>query len=206
MESQDREETRAAGAGIAPARRNYGDFREMRVTLSEGEYRSGVLFARIRYEENVEDNYDPKFNAPDYGTPKSKKIMVDGVLAEIAAAKALNVYCNVLEQRRGAPDIGGNVPIEIRSSAYRRGDMIVHGVSKDGNLPVIRVCQLSPREFVLEGWNFANVVRAHTKYEDKFNNERPAYFAPPRLLRKMSEFVEWLDEERHLKIMELNNV
>lgn len=146
---------------------------EIIVTLTDEEMLQGARIGVTRQLENLKA--DLKDRGGKKGAGEGYGLHVVGAQAEIAAAKALNVYYH--ETIFAAPDIVG---CEIRSTEYANGNLILH--DSDIDKPRAILVTFHKNIFTLCGW----IVPADF-ISDKYRNPKyNSYWVPQSLLRPMS--------------------
>lgn len=114
---------------------------------------------------------------------------VVGSQAELAAAKALNLYWSGIEGVN-APDVGFKV--QIRAVTEKTHKLMLQPRDKDDEPFVCVYCR--PPRFALMGWIFARDGKLE-KYWGEFGAPgRPAFFIPRSDFRPMPELCAWLVE------------
>lgn len=150
----------------------------MEVTLTPEEMlQASVTGARRRIlalEQGRKDRYG-------WGNMDYWGIDIEGCLAELAAAKAMGLYWGgISDSARDEGDING---IEVRSTKYKKGSLILHPDDPDERVFIL-VVGAAP-EYNVAGW-----IRAKHGKKDKWWQERqkgrPCYFVPQDALKDVS--------------------
>lgn len=100
---------------------------------------------------------------------------VEGCRAEIAFAKAANVYWTSPGAQADKGDVGR---YEVRSTDRAGGSLILH--PKDPDRVFVLVVAKTPVLFDVVGWIYASAGKAKRFWRDDVRH--PAFFVPPRML------------------------
>lgn len=108
------------------------------------------------------------------------QLFIDGALSECALAKYLNVYW------AGCGEINGLdvADVEVRSTKYHNGMMIMHKSDKDD----VKYYLLTGSEgkYIIRGWIYGREGK-QDKYWTVKTDRPPAYWIPQNVLHDMSE-------------------
>lgn len=105
---------------------------------------------------------------------------IDGALAELAVAKALNVYWSGV--RADPFDLPGDCGhLQVRSTRHRSGKLIVHPTDPD-ECAFVLVIASPPSQFLLAGWAYAADAKSDRWWADPTGNGRHVYFVPQSAL------------------------
>jgi hypothetical protein len=150
--------------------------------LTFGEMSMAAAIASLRYTCNVIKQRPHQYGQTDYRWP------VDGLCAEIAAARYLNLYWNGDVNNKKERDVGGLVDVRSCEPGLR---MILHPEDPDGTPFVLAWVDLPG--VALMGWMLAREGKLPEFWEDPHGG-RPAYFVPKHRLHDMAMLPEWVDD------------
>lgn len=110
-------------------------------------------------------------------------IHIEGALAELAVAKARNSYWTALARDPG--ELPGDVGhVQVRSTKYRNGSLIVHPEDPD-DAPFVLVVRYDEHTFHVIGWLYGKEAKQDEFWTDKNGNGRFAFFVPQGRLKQV---------------------
>lgn len=109
---------------------------------------------------------------------------IGGALAEYAVAKYLDCNWSQQPENMRIPDVGGTV--EVRSTPHENGFLRLHDADKDG-LPYVLALTNDLPKVTLVGWITGELGKNKRFWNDKWNNNRPAYWVPVGELHEMPD-------------------
>lgn len=130
------------------------------ITLNEAEVKLAKFLGQARYQVNRAAKVTNRKMAPE-----DQDIETDAVGAEIALAKALNVYPDLtLTPRRGGSDLTLNgLTIDVKQTAYEDGRLLIEKQKKDDPSAVYVLMTGKLPNFTCRGFYFAGDV-----FQDKW--------------------------------------
>lgn len=149
----------------------------MRITLSPNEMRLACHHGVERYVSAMTRGANPK---PNVDQPDNRmEVDLLSCMAELATAKALNVYWSGVEGIN-APDVGG---YEVRSTKHPSGKLIIRENDKPDQKVLLVTCD--PPHFNIIG---SILVRKGRQDNWVFRNERGSCWMVPQVaLEKIGE-------------------
>jgi hypothetical protein len=140
------------------------------VSLSWAEMLLGCFAGCMRQVQNMKDARHNAYGMPD---KLSWGENIEGVLAEMALAKALNKYwCGKGE----FGDVDIRPDIECRSTSGHDNRLILHKSDKDERKYYLITGQRGNYE--VKGWCYGHDGKKTNFYDDPTGKNRPAYFVP----------------------------
>ena len=151
------------------------------VVLDETEMEWASLAGAVQRGFSMGAGYQARYGHK--GDPWS--IQLEGVRAEMAVAKYLDVYWrpSLGRQRNGERDVAS---FEVRSRKRADGGLILHRQDPDEAVFILVVP--APPVFRLVGWIRAKEGKREEWWGDPYGYGRPAFFVPQPMLVP----VEWL--------------
>ncbi|WP_051324000.1 hypothetical protein [Candidatus Solirubrobacter pratensis] len=125
---------------------------------------------------------------PDrYGAEKGGwNLHIEGAAGELAFAKCLNVYWSGSVNTFGE---GGDVgQIQVRTRSRHDYELIIREKDRDDDVFVL-VTGVSP-EYVVVGWTFGGIAKAHDEWRKTHGGRAAAWFVPHEALRPVDELYE----------------
>lgn len=150
------------------------------VRLSWHELALAGIVATQRIIYNLQKGAKGRQGAPATGA-EADRLNIMSCPAELAAAKALNLYWSGAVGDYSAPDVGGFV--DVRSIGEANHSLILHEWDEDTRPFILVHCQ--PPRFSLLGWAYAAEGKQDAYWREDVRG--PAWFAPQAILRPMSE-------------------
>ena len=150
------------------------------VTLTWSELRSAAMVGVTRRVQDMAKGLKDAHGASD-GDRWDRDI--EGAAGEMAFAKWANMFWSGALGDLKADDVGD---VQIRTSAYASGRLILHPADPDDRIFVL-VTGIGPR-YTLRGWLHANEGKAPHFWQDPTGKNRHAFFVPGASLRPMSQF------------------
>lgn len=146
------------------------DKRFKHVILTESEIILAGSVCVQRYAQNLSRGKKEMYGAED---SRGFQYMMDGALGEIAVAKWLGLYWNGQVGNLLAADVGS---IQVRATRRAPPDLILHPRDKDEDVFVL--VGLTGNQAIIFGWCLGVEGKDRRYWEDRYNNDRPAYFVP----------------------------
>lgn len=149
----------------------------MLVTLTDAEIQYAEHTGKARNEYNKGMGF-----TPTYGAPRYLAMDIEGVLAEIAVGKGLNVPWD--EKRFGNIVTGPMGEVHIRSTTHLTGSLILHPRDQDDAVYLL-VLNNNPN-FTLAGWLLGKDGKLD-KYWREAGVRHPAFFVPQSALHPVED-------------------
>lgn len=118
---------------------------------------------------------------------------VNAVRAEMAVAKAYNMYWMGGVGNVGSVDVGGI--IEVRSVSQANHNLILHPDDKD-KFPYVLVDLSDCPNVNLIGWIWGSDGKQDKYWKDPSGKNRPAFFVPQADLNPMYDLTEYVRDNR----------
>lgn len=153
-----------------------------RIELTLAEALHAVTVGTLRHYASVEAGHK---HIAGFNSEKNNSFLIniEGVPAEIAAAKALNMYFPASVNTFSAPDIGDKY--QVRYSMNHNYKLLIR--PKDNPDEVfIFVTGVAPVLWV-RGWIWGHEAKANMKYQDAPNGRPPAWFIPASELKSIED-------------------
>lgn len=147
------------------------------VTLTSSEMLLACSIGAQIQVQNIEDDCQPQYGAP-LDLPQALTAGMIGACGELAYAKWSGTYWNGNVGDRTAKDVDG---VQIRTTLNRNEDLILHPRDADED-PFVLV-SVYRNEFRLMGWIYGGEGKIEEYWQDKYQNDRPAFFVPRSILR-----------------------
>jgi len=154
----------------------------MLVTLTWSEMMIAHVVAGQRIVLNAKRNVQPKFGAPTGA--EGDALHISSCRAEMAVAKAFNLYWSGSMGDYTAVDVGGK--IEARSIVRQSHRLIMHKEDKD-DLPFVVANVADAPRIKLCGWIMGRDGKQEQWWADPQNSNRWAYFIPQSALNRMDD-------------------
>lgn len=152
----------------------------MKVKLTLAEMMLAAQVGVMRQVNNKKHGRSHRYGATD---SNAWQIAIEGALGEAALAKALGVYWSGNIGRLSAADVGG---IEIRTTPYRQGCLILHPGDQDEAAFFLAVgCQ---GDYEIKGWIRGAEGKQDRFWKDPTGAGRWAFFVPQGELRGVEMF------------------
>lgn len=152
------------------------------VKLTAAELLLAAQAGVMRQVENVTRNQGQNTHGNDETKPWQDHI--EGACGEMALSKYLGVFWKG-KGKWGDSDVAD---MDVRTRPFHEAELILHPPKKDKPHRIFWHVTGKNGVYMIHGWIYAHEGQKQEFWQDKYRNNRPAFFVPNSIIRPVEQF------------------